>query len=96
MLTMYKVDASIISGMKAGARGYILKDADKEDIIRAIRSVAAGEAIFGGDVASKLISRNLNLSAKTVANYVYSILNKLHAPDRTTAIQMVKQAKTSP
>ncbi|WP_372632003.1 response regulator [Cohnella sp.] len=56
MLTMFKDDDSVISGMKAGASGYILKDADKEDIVRAIRTVAAGEAIFGGDVASRLIA----------------------------------------
>lgn len=56
MLTMFKDDESVISGMKAGASGYILKDADKEDIIRAIRAVAAGEAIFGGDIASRLIA----------------------------------------
>jgi len=56
MLTMFKDDESVISGMKAGASGYILKDADKEDIIRAIRAVAAGEAIFGSDIASRLIA----------------------------------------
>lgn len=56
MLTMFKDDDSVISGMKAGASGYILKDADREDIIRAIRAVAAGEAIFGGDIASRLIA----------------------------------------
>jgi DNA-binding NarL/FixJ family response regulator len=56
MLTMFKEDDSVISGMKAGASGYILKDADKEDIVRAIRAVASGEAIFGGAVASRLIA----------------------------------------
>ncbi|MDF2661193.1 MAG: LuxR family transcriptional regulator [Paenibacillus sp.] len=56
MLTMFKDDDSVISAMKAGASGYILKDADKEDIVRAIRAVAAGEAIFGGDIASRLIA----------------------------------------
>lgn len=39
MLTMFKDDDSVISGMKAGASGYMLKDADKEDIIRAIQAV---------------------------------------------------------
>jgi len=56
MLTMFKDDDSVISAMKAGASGYILKDSDKDDIVRVIRSVAAGEAIFGGDVASRLIA----------------------------------------
>lgn len=128
MLTMFKDDDSVISAMKAGASGYILKDADKEDIVRAIRVVAAGEAIFGGDVASRLIaytvqpssrldqfseltfrekevlhlmtegytnaeiSAKLKLSSKTVSNYVSAILNKLQAPDRASAIQVVKQS----
>lgn len=64
MLTMFKDDDSVISGMKAGASGYILKDADKEDIVRAIRAVAAGEAIFGGDVASRLIAYAVRPSSR--------------------------------
>ena len=54
-LSMYQDDASVLAAMKTGARGYILKDADKDEIIRAIRAVAAGEAIFGGDVATRMI-----------------------------------------
>lgn len=131
MLTMFKDDDSVITGMKAGASGYILKDADKEDIVRAIRVVAAGEAIFGGDIASRLIayatrpssrldqfpeltyrekevlhlmvegyanadiSRKLELSSKTVSNYVSAILNKLRAPDRASAIHLVRQSRQS-
>jgi len=54
-LSMYQDDASIMAAMKTGARGYILKDADKDEILRAIRAVAAGEAIFAGDVAARMI-----------------------------------------
>lgn len=55
VFTMFKDDASVITAMKAGARGYILKDSDRDDIIRAIWAVASGEAIFSGDVASRMI-----------------------------------------
>lgn len=55
-LTMYQDDASVLTAMKTGALGYILKDADKEEIIRAIRAVAAGEAIFSGEVAARMIN----------------------------------------
>jgi DNA-binding NarL/FixJ family response regulator len=41
--------------MRAGARGYILKDAEKEDILRAIQAVANGEAIFSPAIATRLI-----------------------------------------
>lgn len=55
MLTMFSDNLSVLTAMKAGARGYILKDSSKEDILRAIRAVANGEAIFGSDVASRVI-----------------------------------------
>ncbi|MFC5470966.1 response regulator [Cohnella suwonensis] len=54
-LSMHHDDLSVITAMKTGARGYILKDADKEEILRAIRAVAAGEAIFSRDVATRMI-----------------------------------------
>jgi DNA-binding NarL/FixJ family response regulator len=41
--------------MRAGARGYILKGAGQEDIVRAVRGVAAGEAIFGQNVAHRVL-----------------------------------------
>jgi DNA-binding NarL/FixJ family response regulator len=55
MVTMFEDDASIFTAMRAGARGYLLKDAEKTDILRAIRAIGNGEAIFGPAVASRLI-----------------------------------------
>jgi DNA-binding NarL/FixJ family response regulator len=43
------------SWMCAGARGYLLKGADQEELLRAIRAVASGEAIFSGTIAQKLM-----------------------------------------
>jgi len=127
IFTMFKDDASVITAMKAGAQGYILKDAEKEDLLRAIRSVASGEAIFSGDVAARMIdfatrpmhrldffteltyrekevlsmvvegasnheiSRILELSPKTVSNYMTNIYNKLQVSDRAEAIAKVKE-----
>jgi DNA-binding NarL/FixJ family response regulator len=45
---------SVFHAMRAGARGYILKGAEQDDIVRAIRGVAAGEMILGPQVASRL------------------------------------------
>jgi DNA-binding NarL/FixJ family response regulator len=42
--------------MRAGARGYLVKGAEQEEIARAIRAVAAGEAIFGPGVARRVLS----------------------------------------
>jgi DNA-binding NarL/FixJ family response regulator len=55
VLTMVEDDDSVFAAMKAGARGYLLKGARKAEIIRAVRAVADGEAIFGGGIAGRLI-----------------------------------------
>jgi DNA-binding NarL/FixJ family response regulator len=55
VLTMYDDDESVFEAMRAGARGYVLKGAHQDDIERAVRAVARGEAIFGPQVASRLL-----------------------------------------
>jgi DNA-binding NarL/FixJ family response regulator len=54
MLTMLEDDTSVFAAMRAGARGYILKGADPDQIVRAIVAVAAGEIIFGAALASRM------------------------------------------
>jgi DNA-binding NarL/FixJ family response regulator len=54
-LTMVEDDESVFAAMRAGARGYLLKGADQDDILRAIRSAAAGDVIFGGVIAQRVI-----------------------------------------
>jgi DNA-binding NarL/FixJ family response regulator len=56
MLTMYDDDATVFTAMQAGARGYLLKGADQDEIERALRAVVAGEAIFGPGVAARVLS----------------------------------------
>ena len=55
MLTMFDDDDSVLAAMRAGARGYVLKGALQDEIVRAIRAVAAGEAIFGPGVARQVL-----------------------------------------
>jgi DNA-binding NarL/FixJ family response regulator len=55
VLTMFDEDALIADALAAGARGYLLKGAQQEEIERAIRAVAAGEAIFSSSVASRVL-----------------------------------------
>jgi len=62
MLTMLEDDASVFAAMRAGARGYILKGADKAEVLKTIRAVAAGEALFGPAIAQR-ISRFFATSA---------------------------------
>src|SRR5437764_3863616 len=55
VITMFEDDDSVFAAMRAGARGYLLKGAGQQEILRAIRSVANGEAIFGPGIAQRLI-----------------------------------------
>jgi DNA-binding NarL/FixJ family response regulator len=56
VLTMFSDDDSVFAAMRAGARGYLVKGAEADEIARAIRAVAAGEAIFGPGVAQRMLS----------------------------------------
>ena len=54
MMTMLEDETSVFAAMRAGARGYILKGADPDEIVRAVIAVAAGEVIFGAAVAETM------------------------------------------
>jgi DNA-binding NarL/FixJ family response regulator len=56
MLTMFDDDGSVLAAMRAGALGYVLKGATQAEIVRAIRAVAAGEAIFGPGIARRVLA----------------------------------------
>ncbi len=55
VLTMYEDDATVFTAMQAGARGYLLKGAEQDEIVGAIRAVAAGQAIFGPGIAARVL-----------------------------------------
>jgi DNA-binding NarL/FixJ family response regulator len=56
VVTMFEDDTSVFAAMRAGARGYVLKDATKGEILRAIRAVADGQAIFSPTIATRLLT----------------------------------------
>jgi DNA-binding NarL/FixJ family response regulator len=56
VLTMFEDDDSVFAAMRAGAQGYLLKGAEQDEIERAIRAAAAGEAIFGSQIAQRVIA----------------------------------------
>jgi len=126
MLTMQKDEKSVLEAIKAGAQGYLLKEADGAELLQSIRAVGSGSAVFSTEVVGQLanaqvarptaadphlalltrrereilmrivendsnarIAAKLNLSAKTVANHVTNILNKLQVADRHAARQLV-------
>ena len=56
VVTMFEDDDSVFAAMRAGARGYVLKGADQDEILKVIRAVASGEAHFGPKIAVRLMS----------------------------------------
>ena len=60
VLTMYDDDDSLFAAMRAGAHGYLLKGAEQEEIARAVRAIAAGEAIFGPGIAVRVLHQLTN------------------------------------
>ena len=131
MLTMLEDDDSLFAAMCAGARGYILKGADKREVLQTVTAVAAGQALFGPAIASRLtnffrrgeqgetavtpfpdltdrerevleliarginnqgISQQMQITSKTVSNYISNIFNKLQVADRAQAIVKARDA----
>lgn len=120
MLTSFTDDSLIFRAISAGAVGYVLKQVEDEDLLKAITVAARGDAVLDPSVTSKLIARvkeaehksdedafrdlsereldvlnlvakgktnaeiaeSLNLSERTVGNYVSTILQKLHLTNR--------------
>jgi DNA-binding NarL/FixJ family response regulator len=55
VLTMHEDDEAVFGAIRAGARGYMLKGADGGDIVRAVLSVARGDAVYGTNVAQRIV-----------------------------------------
>ena len=55
VITMFEDDDSVFAAMRAGARGYLLKDADQDELVRAVKAVCRGEAIFSPSIAKRMI-----------------------------------------
>jgi DNA-binding NarL/FixJ family response regulator len=71
VLTTYDSDADILRAIEAGATGYLLKDAPREELFRAIRAAARGDSVLAPAVAARLITRmrapaEENLSAREI------------------------------
>ena len=67
IITMFDDDDSVFAAMRAGARGYLLKDADREELLRAIMAVQRGEAIFSPAIAQRMITYFSGLPARSRA-----------------------------
>jgi DNA-binding NarL/FixJ family response regulator len=57
VLTTYDTDNDVLAAIEAGATGYLLKDAPRAELVRAVRAAASGEAVLAPSVAARLMSR---------------------------------------
>ena len=57
VLTTYETDRDVLPAIEAGATGYLLKDAPREELFRAVRAAARGEAVLSPSVATRLLSQ---------------------------------------
>jgi DNA-binding NarL/FixJ family response regulator len=57
VLTTYDTDSHVLPAIEAGATGYLLKDAPRADLLRAVRASARGEAVLAPSVAARLMNR---------------------------------------
>ena len=65
VVTMFEDDRTVFGAMRAGARGFVLKGADYEEMLRAIRAVSNGEAIFSPSIATRMSVYFANMQPPT-------------------------------
>jgi DNA-binding NarL/FixJ family response regulator len=65
ILTTFEDDETVFEGLKAGARGYLLKDISSEEMAQAVRKVAAGEALIQSKLTRKVLAEFSRLASAT-------------------------------
>jgi DNA-binding NarL/FixJ family response regulator len=74
VLTTFDTDSDVLPAIEAGATGYLLKDAPRDELLRAVRSAAAGEAVLSPTVASRLLDQVRQPAKETVSQRELEVL----------------------
>lgn len=90
IVTMFEDDASVFTAMRAGARGYILKDAEKQEILFAVQAVGRGEAIFSPAIATRMMDYFATLRKPTST----AVFPELTAREREI-LELIAQGKSN-
>jgi DNA-binding NarL/FixJ family response regulator len=69
MLTMLRDDDTVFAAMRAGAKGYLMKEADHDEVSRAVLAAADGQALFGAAVAERMLSFFTDANASRTATF---------------------------
>ena len=74
VLTTYDTDSDVLPAVEAGATGYLLKDAPREELFRAVRAAAAGEAVLSPSVAARLMGQLRNPAKEPLSQRELEVL----------------------
>ncbi|MEU5691726.1 response regulator transcription factor [Actinosynnema sp. NPDC020468] len=74
VLTTYDTDSDVLPAIKAGATGYLLKDTPREELFRAVRSAARGEAVLSPSVATRLVGQVRTPAAEPLSDREIEVL----------------------
>ncbi len=76
VVTMFEDDDSVFAAMRAGARGYLLKDADQDELVQAVRAISRGHAIFSPTIAQRLMQYFTALPSQAGPSVVFPELTE--------------------
>jgi DNA-binding NarL/FixJ family response regulator len=79
VLTTYDTDSHVLPAIEAGATGYLLKDAPRADLLRAVRASARGEAVLAPSVAARLMNRVRTPGSGPLSNRELEVLELVAA-----------------
>ena len=74
VITMVADDTSVVAALRVGARGYVLKEAGQDEVLAAVRTVAAGGAVVGPGVAARLLDRSAGQDLTPRESEVWALL----------------------
>ena len=89
-ITTFELDDYVVSALRAGASGFLLKDATPEELVQAVRVVAAGDALLSPAVTKRLLERFARFLPATIPPSVASL-----TPRERTVLQRVAQGATN-
>ena len=92
MLTTFDQNEYVYEAMKAGASGFLLKDVRREELVNAVRVVAAGDALLAPGLSNSEIAESLVVSDATVKTHVARILSKLGLRDRIQVVVLAYES----
>ncbi|MFI7705876.1 response regulator [Nonomuraea sp. NPDC049480] len=87
MLTTFDLDDYVFDALRAGASGFLLKDVRRDDLVNAVRVIAAGESLLAPAVTTKLIGE---FTSRPVARPVAATLGVLTARERETLLLIAR------